>query len=209
VNVGVAVWRHDWGRDFASRVEGGVLRLDRLNTDTGFWEPTGRASLAYVTPFGDAELAYSHSVTTNPVFAQTMLTDDVRLRAGVPLTKDGKIVLSATAGYQHGQVVDDNAELETDVDTLLADVGLGWRVTPLWLLGLRFQHVDQWSDITLPGLPERFYQNAVFAGATFEFPPDSDMPRAYRAPRRVDGSDEIRDSARSPSRDSPVRTNAR
>jgi hypothetical protein len=28
-------------------------------------------------------------------------------------------------------------------------------------------------------------------GARYEFPPDSEMPRAYRAPRRVDRADEI------------------
>jgi hypothetical protein len=209
VTTGVGTWRHDWGRDFASRVEAGVLRLDRLNSNTGFWSPTGRASLAYVTPFGDASLAYSHGVTTNAVLGQTMLSDDVRLRAGVPLTKDGRVVLSATAGYQHGQVVDDDAELQTRVDTVLADAALGWRWTRLVMLGVRYQHVNQWSDVTLPGLPERFFQNAVFLGATIEFPPDSDMPRAYRSPQRVDGSDEIRDSDRAPRSETPVRTNVR
>ena len=209
VNVGVGTWRHDWGRDFASRIEAGVLRLDRLNSNTGFWSPTGRAALAYVTPFGDAEVAYSHGVTTNPVLGQTMLSDDVRLRAGVPLTKDGKVVLSATAGYQHGQVVDDDAELQTQVDTVLADAAIGWRWTRLVMLGVRYQHVNQWSDVTLPGLPERFFQNAVYLGATIEFPPDSDMPRAYRSPQRVDGSDEIRDSDGTPGSQTPVRTNVR
>jgi hypothetical protein len=209
VSVGVGTWRHDWGRDFASRVEAGVLRLDRLNTGTGFWAPTGLASLAYVTPYGDAELTYSHAVTTNPVLGQTLLSDDVRLRAGLPLTKDGKLVLAATAGYQHGRLVDENVDLASAVDTVLADVGLGWRFSRLLLLGARYQHVDQWSDVALPGLPLRFYQNAAFVAATIEFPPDSELPRAYRAPRRVDASDEIRNTARTPADVTPVRTDGR
>jgi hypothetical protein len=199
VNVGVGTWRHDWGRDFASRIEAGVLRLDRLNTGTGFWSPTGLAALAYVTPFGDAELSYSHTVTTNPVLGQTLLADDVRLRAGLPLTGDGRFVLAGTAGYQHGRLVDENAGLESGVDTVMADVALGWLVTRPLLLGVRYQHVDQWADVNLPGLPLRFVQNAVLLGATLKWPPDADMPRAYRAPRRVDATDEIRHSAPTPS----------
>ena len=195
VNVGVATWRHDWGREFASRAEAGVLRLDRLESQTSFWAPTGLASLAYVAPFGSAELTYSHTVTTNLVLGQTLLADDVRLRAGLPLTNDGRLALAATAGYQHGLLVDETVNLAADVDTVLADAALGWQVTRPLSLGLRYQHVDQWSDVTLPGLPRRFVQNAILLGATLKLPPDAEMPRTYRAPVRVDGTDEIRDTA--------------
>ena len=58
-----------------------------------------------------------------------------------------------------------------------------------------------WYAPTLPGLPERFVQNAVLLGATLKWPPDVDMPRAYRAPRRVDATDEIRDTKESPRED--------
>jgi hypothetical protein len=198
VNVGVGRWRHDWGRDFASRVEAGVLRLDRLNTGTGFWEPTGTAALAYVTPYGDAELSYSHGVTTDPVLGQTMVSDDVRLRGGLPLTTDGRFVVAMTAGYQHGRLLDENVNRAADVDTVMGDVSLGWQVTRPVLLSVRYQHVNQWSDIALPGLPLRFVQNLAMLGATIELPPDVDMPRAYRAPRRVDATDEIRDTVQPP-----------
>lgn len=201
LNAGVGTWRHDWGRDFTSRVEAGVLRLDQLATGTSFWAPLATVALAYVTPDGDAELAYSHGVTTNPVLGQTFLSDEVRLRGGVPLTKDGRFVLATTGGYRHGKLVDENVQLESDVDTLMADVAFGWQVTRPLLLGIRYQHIDQWSDVTLPGLPERFVQNAVLLGATLKWPPDVDMPRAYRAPRRVDGTDEIRDTKEPPRED--------
>src|SRR5260370_19835862 len=135
VATGVGVWRHDWGRDFTSRLEAGALRLERLNTGTGFWEPAGRASLIYVTPLGDAELSYAHAVTTNPLLGQTLLFDEARLRGAVPLTKKGEVLAATSAGYQAGRLLDENAALAAHVDAILVDVGVGWKVTELVLLG--------------------------------------------------------------------------
>ena len=194
VGTGVGLWRHDWGRDFTSRVEAGVLRVQRINTGRGFWEPTGIASLAYVTELGDAELAYDHLVTTNPLLGQSLLVDEVRLRGAVPLTTKGEVLIAASSGYQRGRLLDENAALAAHVDVILADVGVGWQVTDLLLLGLRYQHVEQISDIRVPPLPLSFVRNSVMLGATFRFPAEREMPRAYRAPRRVDRSDEIRDA---------------
>jgi hypothetical protein len=137
----------------------------------------------------------------NPVLGQTLLVDEVRLRGGLPLTKDGKFSVATTLAYQKGRLVDEDADLEADVDVLVADVGLGWQATRNLALGLRYQHIQQRSDTSLPGLPLRFVQNGVMAGAVFKLPPDAEMPRSYRAPRRVDGSDEIRDTVRPDSDD--------
>jgi hypothetical protein len=194
IGTGVGLWRHDWGRDFTSRVEAGVLRLQRMNTGHGFWEPTGRASLAYVTPIGDAELAYAHTVTTNPLRGQTLLFDEVRLRGALPLTEKGEVLVAASSGYQRGRLVDENAALAAHVNAILVDVGVGWQVTEMLLLGLRFQHIEQISDTRVPPLPLSFVRNSALIGATFRFPPEREMPRAYRAPQRVDRADEIRDA---------------
>ena len=201
LTAGVGTWRHDWGRDFASRAEAGVARFDQLATGTSFWSPIATAAFAYLTEYGDAEIAYSHAITTNPVLGQTFLSDEVRLRGGLPLTKDRRFVLAMTGGYRHGNLIDEIARREAEVDTWMADAALGWYVTQPLLLSVRYQHVDQWSDVTLPGLPERFVQNAVLLGATLKWPPDTDMPRAYRAPRRVDATDEIRDTKEPPRED--------
>jgi hypothetical protein len=194
IATGVALWRHDWGRDFTSRAEAGAFRLQRTNTDHGFWEPTGRASLTYVTPLGDADLGYAHTATTNPLLGQTLLFDEIRLRGAIPLTKKGEVLVAASSGYQRGRLLDENASLAAHVDAILADVGAGWQVTDLLLLGLRYQHVEQISDTRIPPLPLSFVRNSVMVGATFRFPPEREMPQAYRAPRRVDRSDEIRDA---------------
>jgi hypothetical protein len=194
IGTGVGLWRHDWGRDFTSRVEAGVLRVQRLNTGRGFWEPAGTASLAYVTELGDADLTYAHLVTTNPLLGQTLLVDEVRLRGALPLTKKGEVLVAASSGYQRGRLLDANAMLAAHVDVFLADVGVGWQVTDLFLLGLRYQHVEQVSDTRVPPLPLSFVRNSVMLGGTFRFPSEREMPRAYRAPRRVDRTDEIRDA---------------
>jgi hypothetical protein len=75
----------------------------------------------------------------------------------------------------------------------LGDVSLGWQATKLLEVGARYEHVEQKSGANTPPLPVSFVQNNVLIGATLKFPPDRDMPRPYRAPRRVDRSDEIRD----------------
>lgn len=194
VGAGVASWRHDWGRWFTSRAEGGALRVERLNTGHGFWEPTGTAALAYVAEFGDAEAVYRHSITTNPLLGQSLLVDELRLRGAVPLTKKGEVLVAVSSGYQRGRILDDNANLAAHVNAILADAGVGWQVTPSLLLGVRYQHIEQKSDTQVPPLPLSFVKNSILIGATVHFPPDREMPREYRAPRRVDRSDEIRDT---------------
>jgi hypothetical protein len=190
---GALLWRHDWGRYLTSSAEAGVLKVERLNTGRGFWTPAGAAALAYTTEQGDAQLSYSHTVTTNALLGQTLLVDDVRLRGQLPLTKEGEFTLAATLAYQRGKLIDEDATLATRVRVILGDVSLGWQATKLLELGLRYEHINQKSGAQAPPLPVSFVQNNVLLGATLEFPPDRDMPRPYRAPRRVDRTDEIRD----------------
>jgi hypothetical protein len=193
---GVALWRHDWGRYWTSSAEAGALRVQRLNTHRGFWTPTGTVSLSFATEDGDAQLAYSHTITTNALLGQSLLVDEVRLRAGLPLTSKGELALATTCGYQHGRLLDENANFATHVDVILADVSLGWQATKLLELGIRYEHIHQKSGADTPPLPLSFVQNNVLVGATLKFPPERDMPRPYRAPRRVDRSDELREGIR-------------
>jgi hypothetical protein len=190
---GVALWRHDWGRYVTSSADAGALRVQRLNSGKGFWTPTGTAVLAYTTEDGDAQLSYSHTVTTNALLGQTLLIDEVRLRGELPLTKEGELTLASTLAYQRGKLIDEDASLATRVRVILGDISLGWQATKLLELGVRYEHVEQKSGANTPPLPVSFVQNNVLIGATLKFPQDRDMPRPYRAPRRVDRSDEIRD----------------
>jgi hypothetical protein len=170
--------------------------VQRLNVGRGFWEPTALASVAYVVEGGEAELQYAHTATTNPLLGQTLLVDEVRLRGGVPLTK--QVFIGGSTGYQRGRIVGDDARPVARLDTVLFDVGLGYQVVPSLLLGLRYQHVEQITDVSAPPLPLGFVRNTVLFGAVARFPPESEMPRAYRAPRRVDRKDEIRDAVATP-----------
>ncbi len=195
---GVAQWRHDWGRYLTSSLEAGAVRVRRLDSGRGFWSPTGAAMLAYAEEFGEAQLTYTHAVTTNPLVGQSLLVDDVRLRGALPLLPEGQLTLAASAGYQRGRLIDEDATLAARIDVMLIDVALAWQATKILELGLRYQHVRQSSDAETPPLPLSFIQNNVLLGAVVKFPPERDMPRPYRAPRRVDRSDEIRAGARPP-----------
>jgi hypothetical protein len=190
---GVALWRHDWGRYVASSVEAGALRLQRLNTHRGLWTPIGSAAVSYATEQGDAQLQYAHTISTNALLGQTLLVDELRLRGTLPLTSKGEVSLAGSCGYQRGRLLDENAELATKVRVILADVSLAWQATKLLALGIRYEHIQQKSGASAPPLPLSFVQNNLLLGATLKFPPERDMPRPYRAPRRVDRTDELRD----------------
>jgi hypothetical protein len=194
IGTGVALWRRDWGRFFTSRAEAGALRVQRLNTDRGLWQPVGDAAISYATEVGDAVLAGGHMVTTNLLLGQTLLVDQITLRGAVPITKKGEVLVAASSGYQRGSILDANANLAAHVDAVFADVGVGWQVTSSILVGLRYQHIEQVSDVRVPPLPLSFVRNAIMVGTTIRFPPEVDMPHAYRAPQRVDRTDEIRDA---------------
>ena len=197
VTSGVALWRHDWGRNFTSRAEAGVARVQRFNTGRGLWAATGAGMLAFANQSGDAQLSYTHGVSTNALLGQSLLADEIRLRGALPLTWDKRLVLAATAGYQRGRLIDEDANLAAHVAISNADVVLGWQATKALEFTLRYQHIQQVSDAAAPPLPLSFVQNNVLAGAVLRFPPDRDMPRPYRAAFRVDRSDEIRDGASS------------
>jgi len=194
--TGIGRWRHDWGRYFTSTAEAGVMRVYRINTGRGFWGPVGLAALAYATDTGEAELSYAHRVTTNALLGQILLVDEVRLRGAVPVAARDEVVVAASGGYQRGRLIEEDATLAANVDVILIDVGVGWQVSDNWMLGPRYQYLRQMSDADLPPLPLSFQKHTVMLGATFKLPPDRDMPRPYRSPRRVDRADEIRDVGR-------------
>jgi hypothetical protein len=191
---GVAQWRHDYGRRFTSRLEAGPLRVERLNTGNGFWFPQVQVTFGYATDFADAQLSYAHTITTNPLLGQSLLVDEVRARGAIPLTKKGELFLSGSVGYQNGRLLDEDAHLAAHVDAILGDAAVGYQVTQSLLVGIRYQHIQQISDVRTPPLPVSFVRNSAMLGATFKLPPETDMPRAYRAPIRVDRADEIRDA---------------
>jgi hypothetical protein len=199
---GVALWRHDWARDWTSSAEAGALRVQRLDAQRGFWTPTAAASVSYATERGDALLAYAHTISTNVLLGQSLLVDEVRLRAGLPLTSQGELALLTTCGYQRGRLLDEDARPATRVSVFLADVSVAWQATKLLELGIRYEHIQQKSGADVPPLPLSFVQNNVLLGATFKFPPERDMPRPYRAPRRVDRTDELREGV-GPTADAP------
>src|SRR5262249_39754176 len=147
--------------------------------------------LAYATEVGEASLTYAYTVTTNPLLGQSLLVNKGRARGALPLTKKNELFISGSIGYQAGQLLNEFAHLAAHVDSFLADAGVGYQVTDSIMVGLRYQHVQQMSDVQQPPLPVSFVRNSVTLGATFKLPPENEMPHAYRAPLRVDRTDEI------------------
>ena len=183
---------HDFGY-FYWHVRKRVMRA-RPEYREGQFYPTGAAALAYTTEVGAAQLSYRHTVATNAMLGQWSLLDEIRLHGGVPLTRKGELFCAANAGYQRGRLLDPELDEAIRLEIWLADVSLGYRASDYVTLALRYQHVDQDSskDPPVRGLPVTYYRNDVMIGATFLFPPERKMPRPYRAPTRVDGSDELR-----------------
>jgi hypothetical protein len=83
---------------------------------------------------------------------------------------------------------------QPSVDVFLGDVALGWQTTDELTLDLRYQHAQQRSDAEAPPLPLSYARNTVMLGAIVALPPDREMPRRYRPPRRVDRTDELYDA---------------
>jgi hypothetical protein len=192
VTRAVALYRRDLGRYFSTRFEAGAARVDWLETHKNYYYPAGSATLGYADTFGDATLTYAHAITTNVLLGQQYLSDEVRLRGAIPLDQKSIFSLAASAGYQTGRLLDENARLATRVSLLLTDVTFGWQTTPWLLLGIRAQHIQQRSGARVVTLPVSFVQNSIMLGASVKFPPDPEMPAAYRSPRRVDRTDELR-----------------
>jgi hypothetical protein len=203
------VWRHDWGRYFTHRLEAGVVQVDRLTRGGRYRSPAGGASIAYANDDALADVSYRHTVTTDLYLGQTLLVDDISLHAAIPLDKDATVWLGASAGYQDGRMLDLDGELATPVDLILGDIGLAWQVEDEIRLALRYQHVEQMApggddyarSLTEPQLlplPVSYVRNTIMLSATFELPRETDMPRRYRSPRRVDREDEVRDQLEEP-----------
>ncbi|HEY6559966.1 MAG TPA: hypothetical protein VI072_21930 [Polyangiaceae bacterium] len=199
----VGTWRHDFGYYFASRVEAGAARVWMLERGRQFSQPIGLAALSYIHENGEAELSYRHALTTSVFLGQTFLSDEVRLRASIPLDEDDKIFLSASSGYQRSRILDEYGDLATRVDLWLGDVALSYEVLPVLTVAARYQHVEQVSGAELPPLPLSYVRNTGLLTATVEYPPEREMPRTYRESRRVDRSDVFESSYEDPTEAQP------
>jgi hypothetical protein len=128
----------------------------------------------------------------------------VRLRGSIPLDEDDKIFLSTSTGYQRSRILDEFGDLATRVDLWLGDVALSYQVTNELALSARYQHAEQVSGADLPPLPLSYVRNTGLVTATFEYPPEREMPRTYRESRRVDRSDIFESSYEDPTEAQPA-----
>ncbi|MCA9599344.1 MAG: hypothetical protein KC776_38820 [Myxococcales bacterium] len=188
MGTGAGIWRHDFGTDFASRLELGAGRVQRLESGRGFWYPTGSALLGFARDEANAEVSYAHRVTTNLSLGQFSIVDQVQARGGVPI---GAFALEASAGAERGRLIEEDATRAARVDLWQADVQLAWQALPGVSVALRYQHIEQRSDASAPPLPLSFVKNTILLLAGVRVPPDDQLPRRPRSPRRVDRSDAL------------------
>jgi hypothetical protein len=162
-----------------------------LYADWIFWHPAGLATLAYAREEGRADVSYAHTVRTNLLLGQLVLIDEVALHGAIPVDEDDEVWIASTLGYQRGRLLGSDGEPANRVDVFVGDAGVAWQVADHLTLSARYQHIRQISDADLPPLPLSFDRNTVMATVTLKYPPDRDMPRQYRAPMRVDESDDF------------------
>ena len=120
--------------------------------------------------------------------ASASIVDQVQARGGVPI---GAFALEASAGAERGRLIEEDATRAARVDLWQADVQLAWQALPGVSVALRYQHIEQRSDASAPPLPLSFVKNTILLLAGVRVPPDDQLPRRPRSPRRVDRSDAL------------------
>lgn len=149
INVALSsTWMRDLGRNFTSQLEGGAGVVTRA--DGSSWElfPVAMAAIRYSVDMEAAvELAVMHHAEANLVIGQTFVVDQVNLRGGMFLGRDAKWVTSASAGAQRAHTLAlGTAAMETELDFLLFDAAVSYRVSGNLNFSLRYQHVTQTNN---------------------------------------------------------------
>jgi hypothetical protein len=195
LNRGLARWTHLIAPSWKSELEAGGLFAIAPDTGDTQLEPIGGATLAYETESGSAGLFAGRTATLNPFVGQTLLTDSVGVRAGLPLVKD-TVLLGATASYAHSQTLIDDPMLPSfTVNFGFVDAGIGWRVRPNLDLGVRYQRVEQWSADQL-GAPPDLTRNVFLVTLDARYPDETRTKFPFRKPLRMERNPEDDDLGR-------------
>jgi hypothetical protein len=185
-------WRHDFGRFWATELDGGVVEASRLEgRTTAIWQPAVLAALRYLHPYGQAELSYAHNVQPNPIVAQTFVIDAFALRLGVPLGQRTNLLLAGSAGYQLSRTVDfDTGGTTSTAHSILVDGSLGWTPRPEISLFLRYQLFDQIGEAGFTAT-QSLLRHTVMLGAIATWPAQAAAIVPSREALRVDRADAV------------------
>lgn len=169
---------YEFDPDWRGELQLGALRAAAADDASAqLFHPAARAALRYAVNETELELSFSHTVRQNLFIADTFLFEDLRLRGRVPLAAASSEAPSwlceASVGYEHGQSVDLRRGRigSPDVDLLLADAALLWRMQSWMEWSLRYQFSFQSAvggDLDLPAIS----RHVGLVSATFRYPPE-------------------------------------
>lgn len=177
------VYRHDFNREWSSNVDGGVVYVNPVGTDT--YNPTDvrhatlypvvGGLLAYTDVWGRATFAARRAVTPNLYLAQNTVSDSAIAQLALPLpwlddnphARMPKLVALGSVGVERTRLVDPSGALATVFHVARADVGLGWTPRPGQTYGLRYEFVYQTSN---QQTQQSYHRDTVFFTFALTYP---------------------------------------
>lgn len=180
-------WRWDWTPDWSSELSAGLGALFNFEGDARL-APIGLAAIRFDRDGYAASLSYAHSTTPSFITGQTYESDTIRLEGGVPIWAPANLAFMTSTGFSFNRVLDPTLSVSDNVNTFIADAGVGWFPDEYPQIALRYQHVEQFGANDDDGILPNFSRNVVSLTVSYTFPPrDTNVPTG--PPRRVDGSD--------------------
>ena len=190
----VAVWQHDWSKEWSSAVDAGVVYVNPIFNLTGDTKaapfPIFGLTAAYTDVWGRAQLTARRTVTPNLFIAQNTVSDSVNAVFAMPLTfldkdarrRNPRVVGVGTVGVDHTQMIDPvNASLTGNFWVGRLDAAVAWQPRPGQTLGLRaeltYQEGDMVADMTVPS----FHRFTFYFTYSLRWPEDVQV----RVPRRA------------------------
>ncbi len=189
----VALWQHDFTKQWSSNVNAGVVYVNPIYNLTGDTEaapfPIFGLTAAYTDVWGRAQLTARRQVTPNLFIAQNTISDGVNVTFAMPLAfldKDSrkrapKVVGIGTVGVDRTQLIDPtNAELAGRFNLARLDLAVGWQPRTGQTLGLRYEFTYQNGDTIGDMVVPSFYRNTFYFTYSLRWPEDVRV----RVPRR-------------------------
>lgn len=200
---GVATLGQRLAEAWSMELSAGVLRvadaefqLDQIIT------PTGTFALRYAEDGYEGEATLDHTARQSLFIGQSLLVQELRLRARMPLLfldRPARWFAEGTLGYEHGQRIDfaEQAITGDHIHSLLIDIGGIWRQNDSLEWTLRYQFTQQWVDefdpTTGQGIPNvlSFDRHLIIVACRYGYPPERVRTRLPTERTRV-GRDEWR-----------------
>lgn len=194
---GVAIWQHDWNREWSSNVDAGAVYVNSIGIDPynpteerkPAWFPIFGAIAAYTEVWGRAQFEVRRQVTPNLFIAQNTLSDSVRMVMAMPLRlfdknstkREPKVIGLGSAGLERVQLIDPvMGGLNGRFIVARIDFGVGWQPRPGQTVGLRYEFAYQNGDTVGDMIVPTFFRNTFYFTFALRYPEDVQV----RVPRR-------------------------